>query len=130
MHQSQRYKENLGLFECHLHEQVIQNAHIMHVAQAIYQFYMELHLFASCIFVCSIFMFLVCCFQVEAPARAGAIAPCDVKIPAQNTGLGPEKTSFFQALSIPTKIAKGTIEITVSHCLSQDLETWCLKLAV
>lgn len=49
--------------------------------------------------------------KVEAPARAGALAPCDVKIPAQNTGLGPEKTSFFQALSIPTKIQKGTIEI-------------------
>merc|ERR1711862_167130 len=27
------------------------------------------------------------------------------------TGMGPEKTSFFQALSIPTKITKGTIEI-------------------
>merc|ERR1712088_598990 len=27
------------------------------------------------------------------------------------TGLGPEKTSFFQALNIPTKIQKGTIEI-------------------
>jgi len=49
--------------------------------------------------------------KVKAPARAGAIAPCDVFIPAQNTGLGPEKTSFFQALSIPTKISKGTIEI-------------------
>jgi len=49
--------------------------------------------------------------KVKAPARAGAIAPCPVVIPAQNTGLGPEKTSFFQALSIPTKIAKGTIEI-------------------
>jgi len=49
--------------------------------------------------------------KVQAPARAGALAPCDVKIPAQNTGLGPEKTSFFQALSIPTKISKGTIEI-------------------
>merc|ERR1711935_740382 len=35
-----------------------------------------------------------------------------VKVPAQNTGLGPEKTSFFQALNIPTKITKGTIEIT------------------
>jgi large subunit ribosomal protein LP0 len=32
-------------------------------------------------------------------------------VPAQNTGMGPEKTSFFQALSIPTKITKGTIEI-------------------
>lgn len=49
--------------------------------------------------------------KVQAPARAGAIAPCDVIIPAQNTGLGPEKTNFFQALSIATKISKGTIEI-------------------
>jgi len=49
--------------------------------------------------------------KVQAPARAGAIAPLDVKIPPQNTALGPEKTSFFQALSIPTKISKGTIEI-------------------
>merc|ERR1712212_160688 len=47
----------------------------------------------------------------EAPAKAGAIAPLDVIVPAQNTGMGPEKTSFFQALSIPTKITKGTIEI-------------------
>jgi len=46
-----------------------------------------------------------------APAKAGAIAPVDVTIPAQNTGMGPEKTSFFQALQIPTKITKGTIEI-------------------
>lgn len=49
--------------------------------------------------------------KVRAPARPGAIAPLSVIIPAQNTGLGPEKTSFFQALSIPTKISKGTIEI-------------------
>merc|ERR1712012_1124762 len=49
--------------------------------------------------------------KVKAPARAGAIAPLDVTVPAQNTGLGPEKTSFFQALNIPTKITKGTIEI-------------------
>jgi large subunit ribosomal protein LP0 len=46
-----------------------------------------------------------------APAKAGAIAPCDVHLPPQNTGMGPEKTSFFQALQIPTKIARGTIEI-------------------
>merc|ERR1719359_1774497 len=46
-----------------------------------------------------------------APAKAGAIAPVDVTVPAQNTGMGPEKTSFFQALSIPTKITRGTIEI-------------------
>merc|ERR1719159_2391489 len=48
---------------------------------------------------------------MAAPAKAGAIAPVDVTIPAQNTGMGPEKTSFFQALQIPTKITKGTIEI-------------------
>jgi len=46
-----------------------------------------------------------------APAKAGALAPIDVKLPPQNTGMGPEKTSFFQALQIPTKISRGTIEI-------------------
>lgn len=51
--------------------------------------------------------------QKEAPAKAGALAPIDVFVEKVNTGLGPEKTSFFQALSIPTKITKGTIEILV-----------------
>merc|ERR1712032_1666965 len=54
---------------------------------------------------------LILANKVAAPARANAIAPNDVIVPAQNTGLGPEKTSFFQALSIPTKISRGTIEI-------------------
>jgi len=59
--------------------------------------------------------------KVQAPARAGAVAPLDVKIPPQNTGLGPEKTSFFQALSIPTKISKGTIEILNEiHLIKKD----------
>jgi len=49
--------------------------------------------------------------KVAAPARAGAYAPKDVSIPAGNTGMEPGKTSFFQALGIPTKIARGTIEI-------------------
>ncbi|GCC20670.1 large ribosomal subunit protein uL10 [Chiloscyllium punctatum] len=49
--------------------------------------------------------------KVPAAARAGAIAPCEVTVPGQNTGLGPEKTSFFQALGITTKISRGTIEI-------------------
>ena len=48
---------------------------------------------------------------VAAPAKAGAIAPKDVWIPAGNTGMEPGKTSFFQALGVPTKIARGTIEI-------------------
>lgn len=34
-----------------------------------------------------------------------------MKLPPSNTGLGPEKTSFFQALSIATKISKGSIEM-------------------
>lgn len=59
--------------------------------------------------------------KVAAPARAGAIAPVDVFIPAGNTGLGPEKTSFFQALAIPTKIARGTIEILSNvHLIKKD----------
>ncbi|KAL5106440.1 60S acidic ribosomal protein P0 [Taenia crassiceps] len=49
--------------------------------------------------------------RLEAPAKAGTVAPCDVTVPALNTGLGPEKTSFFQALNIQTKITRGTIEI-------------------
>jgi len=49
--------------------------------------------------------------KVAAPARAGALAPRDVQVPAGNTGMEPGKTSFFQALGIPTKIARGTIEI-------------------
>lgn len=50
--------------------------------------------------------------RVAAPARAGAVAPNDVWVPAGNTGMEPGKTSFFQALGVPTKIARGTIEIT------------------
>jgi large subunit ribosomal protein LP0 len=49
--------------------------------------------------------------RIQAPARVGAIAPCDVIVPAGNTGMEPTLTSFFQALNIATKIAKGTVEI-------------------
>uniref|UniRef100_A0A8C9Q9M8 Large ribosomal subunit protein uL10 n=1 Tax=Spermophilus dauricus TaxID=99837 RepID=A0A8C9Q9M8_SPEDA len=49
--------------------------------------------------------------KVPAAACAGAIAPYEVTVSAQNTGLGPKKTSFFQALGITTKISRGTIEI-------------------
>lgn len=57
---------------------------------------------------------LINTFKVPAAARAGAISPLDVSVPAQTTTLGPEKTSFFQALSIPTKITRGMIEITAN----------------
>jgi len=50
-------------------------------------------------------------WRIQAPARQGAVSPVDVTIPAGNTGLEPTKTSFFQALNIQTKIAKGTVEI-------------------
>ena len=51
-------------------------------------------------------------FKVGAPARVGLVAPNDVIVPAGNTGMDPSQTSFFQVLNIPTKINKGTIEIT------------------
>jgi large subunit ribosomal protein LP0 len=47
----------------------------------------------------------------EAPAKIGAIAPCEVWIKAGPTGLDPKQTSFFQQLSIQTKIVKTQIEI-------------------
>jgi len=49
--------------------------------------------------------------KVAAPARAGMLALLDVTVHAGNTGMEPGKTAFFQALRIPTKIARGTIEI-------------------
>jgi len=54
---------------------------------------------------------LIVANKVAAPARAGAFATVDVSVPAGNTGMEPGKTSFFQALGIPTKISRGTIEI-------------------
>jgi large subunit ribosomal protein LP0 len=49
--------------------------------------------------------------RVGAPAKAGAIAPVDVVVPAGPTGLEPSQTSFLQALNIASKISKGQIEI-------------------
>jgi len=49
--------------------------------------------------------------KVAAPAKAGALAPCDVIVPAGPTGMEPTQTSFLQALNIQSKIAKGQIEI-------------------
>ncbi|KAM3191026.1 hypothetical protein ACQJBY_068777 [Aegilops geniculata] len=52
-------------------------------------------------------------YKVGAPARVGLVAPVDVVVPPGNTGLDPSQTSFFQVLNIPTKINKGTVEITI-----------------
>lgn len=49
--------------------------------------------------------------KVAAPAKAGAIAPCNVIVPAGDTGLEPTQTSFLQALEIATRINKGQIMI-------------------
>lgn len=57
---------------------------------------------------------LITANKVAAPAKAGAFAPADVSIPGGPTGMEPGKTSFFQALGIPTKIARGSIEIVAT----------------
>lgn len=49
--------------------------------------------------------------KVPAAACAGAMAPCEVFVPAQNTGLWPENTSSFQASGVTTKIFRGATEI-------------------
>jgi len=49
--------------------------------------------------------------KVQRAAKAGAVSPVDVIIPAGNTNLEPTKTSFFQALSIPSKISRGSISL-------------------
>lgn len=80
-----------------------------------------MHAWSGGIRLLNLFMSLVMFVQVQAPAKAGAIAPIDVFVPIQNTGLGPEKTSFFQALSIATKISRGTIEILSDvHLVKKD----------
>jgi len=48
---------------------------------------------------------------VGAYAKVGSISPTLVTVPKGDTGMDPSKTSFFQALSIQTKINKGKIEI-------------------
>jgi len=49
--------------------------------------------------------------KVPAAAKSGSVAPMDVFVPPGSTGLDPGQTSFFQALNIATKIARGSIEI-------------------
>merc|ERR1712010_406042 len=54
---------------------------------------------------------LIAANRKPAAAKAGAIAPVPVVVPAGNTGMEPTMTSFLQALNIPSKITKGSIEI-------------------
>mmetsp|Transcript_7176 Transcript_7176/g.9753 ORF Transcript_7176/g.9753 Transcript_7176/m.9753 type:complete len:328 (+) Transcript_7176:116-1099(+) len=62
--------------------------------------------------------------KIGAPARVGAVAPCDVVLNAGPTGLDPGQTSFFQALDppIPTMIARGQIEIKTNVNLIREGE--------
>lgn len=60
--------------------------------------------------------------KVPAPARSGTIAPCNVVVPSGPTGMDPGSTGFFQALNIPTKIAKGQVEIINELLLIQEGE--------
>merc|ERR1712157_330575 len=46
-----------------------------------------------------------------APAKVGAVAPCDVVVPKGPTGCDPGQTGFFQTLQIATKITRGQIEM-------------------
>lgn len=58
--------------------------------------------------------------KVPAAAKTGATAPVDVWVPAGPTGLDPGQTSFFQALDIATKIARGSIEIINRYHLIKE----------
>ncbi|KAI3388487.1 hypothetical protein SNEBB_003820 [Seison nebaliae] len=49
--------------------------------------------------------------QKNTAAKVGVIAPCDFILEAQQTTLGPEKTQFFQALNLKTKITRNCIEL-------------------
>lgn len=50
--------------------------------------------------------------RIQAAAKIGLTAQSDIFVPAGSTGMDPNKTSFFQALGINTKVVKGAIEIT------------------
>jgi len=54
-----------------------------------------------------------------APAKVGAIAPCDVVVPKGGTGCDPGQTAFFQTLQIATKITRDQIEmVNDTHLIS------------
>eukprot|EP01090_Pellita_catalonica_P016252 TRINITY_DN45_c0_g1_i2.p1 TRINITY_DN45_c0_g1~~TRINITY_DN45_c0_g1_i2.p1 ORF type:complete len:338 (-),score=92.67 TRINITY_DN45_c0_g1_i2:53-1066(-) len=61
--------------------------------------------------------------KIGAYAKVGSVSPCDVIVPKGNTGMDPGKTSFFQALAIPTKINRGKVEISSDvHLLSPGVK--------
>jgi len=46
-----------------------------------------------------------------ASAKPGSFAPCDVTLPRGLTNLGPDKTAFFRAVGINTRISKNQVEL-------------------
>lgn len=66
-----------------------------------------------------------------APARVGAIAPCDVIIPKGPTGCDPGQTAFFQTLQIATKITRGQIEMTAdTHLITAGEKVTASQAAI
>lgn len=53
-----------------------------------------------------------CCWPIrwQQIVHTDVIAPCEVIVPAQNTCVGPQKTSLFQPLGLTTNISRGTAE--------------------
>lgn len=60
---------------------------------------------------------LIVANRKQASAKIGLVAQDDIFVPAGSTGMDPNKTSFFQALGISTKVVKGAIEIVSDVCL-------------
>lgn len=60
--------------------------------------------------------------RVPAPARPGAVAPCDVWVEPGPTGCDPGQTNVFQSMNVPTRIVRGQVEITarVNMCLKGE----------
>ncbi len=58
--------------------------------------------------------------RVQAGAKVGLTAQSDIYVPAGSTGMDPNKTSFFQALGISTKVVKGAIEIVSDVCIVKN----------
>lgn len=51
-------------------------------------------------------------YKIAAPAKVGLTSRVEVTLPAGPTSISPDRTAFFQALGISTKIVKGAIEIS------------------
>jgi large subunit ribosomal protein LP0 len=60
---------------------------------------------------------LIVANRKQAAAKVGLTAQEDIFVPAGSTGMDPNKTSFFQALGISTKVVKGAIEIVSDVCI-------------